>query len=82
MIFIDGDHRYEAVRKDFYDWVPHVRPGGFMLLHDSRRLHGQHDDVYNRGWPGPTQLASELERCPDVTQVENAESITVWEKTL
>jgi len=82
MIFIDGDHRYEAVRKDFDDWFPHVRPGGFLLLHDSRRLPGQPDNVFNRGWPGPTKLASELEGCPDVRQVDQAESITVWEKTL
>ena len=78
MIFIDGDHRYEAVRKDFDDWFPHVRPGGFMLLHDSRRLPG--DYMFNRGWPGPTQLASELEGCPEVRQVDRADTITVWKK--
>jgi predicted O-methyltransferase YrrM len=60
MIFIDGDHRYEAVRKDFDDWFPHVKAGGFMLLHDSRRLPGQPENVFSRGWPGPTKLASEL----------------------
>ncbi len=33
-IFIDADHRYEAVRKDWHDWFPKVRAGGVIALHD------------------------------------------------
>jgi predicted O-methyltransferase YrrM len=80
MIFIDGDHRYEAVRKDFDDWFPHVRSGGFVLLHDSRRLPGQPDNVFRRGWPGPTQLACELEGRSDVRRSDETASISVWVK--
>ncbi len=33
-LFLDGDHRYEAVKRDFDLYVPLVRPGGIVALHD------------------------------------------------
>lgn len=33
-LFIDGDHRYEAVRQDIDSWLPHVRDGGIIAGHD------------------------------------------------
>lgn len=80
MIFIDGDHQYESVKQDFNDWYPHVRKGGFILLHDSRRVKGTPDEEFALGWPGPTKLASELKRGSKVKLVDEVESITVWEK--
>ena len=35
MLFIDADHRREAVLKDFHDYFPFVRPHGLLLLHDT-----------------------------------------------
>jgi predicted O-methyltransferase YrrM len=32
--FVDGDHRYETVRKDIRTWVEKVRPGGLLVGHD------------------------------------------------
>jgi len=34
-LFIDGDHRYEAVRADFETYAPFVRVGGIIGLHDA-----------------------------------------------
>lgn len=34
VLFIDGDHRYEGVRRDFELYSPLVRPGGLVALHD------------------------------------------------
>jgi predicted O-methyltransferase YrrM len=57
-IFIDGDHNYTAVKKDFEDWFPFIKKGGYIGLHDSRM---------NRKIPpvapfhtGPSKLADEL----------------------
>ena len=48
LLFIDGDHSYEATRDDVETWSKHVVPAGFMALHDV--------DV----WTGVTQLYREL----------------------
>jgi predicted O-methyltransferase YrrM len=34
LLFLDGDHSYDAVRRDVSDWAPKVRPGGWLAMHD------------------------------------------------
>jgi predicted O-methyltransferase YrrM len=34
LLFIDGDHSYEGVRRDFEMYGPLVRPGGLVVFHD------------------------------------------------
>lgn len=33
-IFIDADHTYEGLLLDLQDWLPKVKSGGLVLLHD------------------------------------------------
>lgn len=35
ILFIDGDHSYEGVRADYYNYQPLVRKGGLIVFHDS-----------------------------------------------
>jgi predicted O-methyltransferase YrrM len=35
LVFIDGDHRYQAVCADLGRWRPKLRPGGILCGHDS-----------------------------------------------
>jgi predicted O-methyltransferase YrrM len=35
LIFIDGDHSYEGIRKDWQLYAEKLRPGGIMALHDT-----------------------------------------------
>ena len=35
LLFLDGDHSYEAVVKDLASWLPKTTPGAWLLLHDS-----------------------------------------------
>jgi predicted O-methyltransferase YrrM len=51
LVWIDGDHSYEAVRRDFEDWFPRLEEEGWLAMHDT---------VNN--WYGPTRLARELLR--------------------
>jgi cephalosporin hydroxylase len=34
LLFVDGDHTYEGVRRDFTDYAPLVRSGGLIAFHD------------------------------------------------
>ena len=34
LLFIDGDHSYEGVRKDYELYTPLVRKGGLIVFHD------------------------------------------------
>lgn len=40
LLWIDGDHRYEQVKKDFLLWEPHVVEGGIIAMHDTIRKKG------------------------------------------
>jgi len=35
-MFIDGDHTYEGVKADFYNFSSLVKPGGYIAFHDIR----------------------------------------------
>ncbi len=48
-VFIDADHRYEAVKDDIAAWLPKIRPGGIIAGHD----------YYATDWPGVAQAVDE-----------------------
>lgn len=77
-LFIDGDHRYAAVMKDFEDWTPKLKVGGLLAIHDSRM--GRPDGANFH--PGPSQVAREMiYGQPDKWQiVGEAFSLTVAKK--
>ncbi len=39
VLFIDGDHTYEGVKKDFEKFEPFVKEGGLILMHDVTHRH-------------------------------------------
>lgn len=80
LLFIDGDHHYDAVKRDLEDWLPLVKSGGVVMLHDSRRPVETPAGEFNMGWEGPTQLANELRTDARVELVEEVYSLTVWRK--
>jgi len=34
LVLIDGGHTFEAATADYSGWVPHIVPGGFLVIHD------------------------------------------------
>lgn len=51
LLFIDGDHAYQAVRQDFLDWTPFLVPGGYVVLDDVAEANGRK--------MGPAQVVEE-----------------------
>jgi len=35
LLWIDGDHRYKAVKRDLACWLPHLRPDATIIFHDA-----------------------------------------------
>ena len=75
-VFIDGDHTYNAVSQDFELYLPKVKNGGLVFMHDSRM---------NRGGAnfhvGSSQFADHIiESDSRVTLVGEAFSLTCFIK--
>jgi predicted O-methyltransferase YrrM len=34
-LFVDGDHSYEGISRDWQDWSVKLKPGGYVALHDT-----------------------------------------------
>jgi predicted O-methyltransferase YrrM len=34
LIFIDGGHTFEEVSTDYDNWISHLLPGGYLIIHD------------------------------------------------
>ena len=65
MLWIDGDHAYESVRRDFELWEPRVVDGGVVALHDTLF------------WDGPGRVAAEsLERSRRFSKLAWSDTIT------
>lgn len=74
-LFIDGDHQYDAVKRDFEEWYPKLSHGGYVLIHDS---------AANRGgpywWDGPSKLADELIDKQELEYVTTVYCLTAFRK--
>jgi predicted O-methyltransferase YrrM len=51
-LFIDGDHSYEGVKRDFETYSPMVRPGGLIAFHDIVDDNETRYGVITGGWAG------------------------------
>ena len=74
-LFIDGDHSWTGVERDWRDWTPHLMPGGLVALHDSRPMPGREplDSV---------RFTAEVVLCdPGFAVVDAVDSLTVLERT-
>lgn len=66
MLFIDGDHEYRSVVTDLQTWLPSLRPGGTLAMHDidSPDVRSAYDDVLGDGnLQGPPAIIDRLLIC-------------------
>lgn len=75
-LFIDADHTFAGVSRDWEDWTPRVRPGGHVALHDAR--------VFPGGWTdastGPVRLVAHLRNDARWRVAGTADSMVVLER--
>lgn len=72
ILHIDGLHTYEAVKHDFYTWLPKVKPGGIILFHDVSEQ-GNNFGVY--------KLWHEIaEKSQEVCVFPHSHGLAVWRK--
>src|SRR5262245_63484390 len=65
LLWIDGDHEYESVKRDLEQWQPFLLPDSAVALHDTFV------------WPGPERVVRELLiRRPGFTGFAHAETTT------
>ena len=81
-IFIDGDHKYEAVKRDFLDWFELLEVGGYILFHDSGPVTSIRAEF--KGWEGCIKIVNEIKedslylKC--LEWIENVDTINVFRK--
>lgn len=68
LVFIDGDHSYEACKADIIAWLPLVKGGGWI---------GGHDYGKER-FPGVTQAVDEMANHHGITTVTGVDSVWFW----
>jgi predicted O-methyltransferase YrrM len=76
LLFIDGDHGYDAVRNDFEEWSPHVGARGHMAFHDALT-----DAPWMDASFGSARFVAELrDRGDGWRLVDSADSLAVFER--
>lgn len=63
MVLIDGDHSYEGCKGDIEAWLPNIKPGGIIAIHDYKKHLLTYDEntcPHPRPWPGVDRAVDEL----------------------
>jgi predicted O-methyltransferase YrrM len=69
LVFVDGDHSYEMVKKDYQLWFPKLIEGGVIVFHDTSL------------WPGVEKVVKELVfRSSHICNVGFVDSIVYGQK--
>lgn len=81
LVFIDGDHSYEGCSGDIQAWLPNIKPGGIIAVHDYRKSElYEHDEDFKddaphpKPWPGVDKAVDEL-LVPHYEQILRVDSL-------
>jgi len=78
LLWIDGDHDYNEVKKDYAQWSPFLRKGGLIVFHDANKK--STSGYWDMGWDGPTEVVREYIKEPEWTNIRRVDSIVYAEK--
>ncbi len=69
LVFLDANHEYEAVSRDFYVWATFVCESGLIAMHDT-----------GGNWPGVTQFVNELLAAGTWEKIAMADATSVFRR--
>lgn len=83
LVFIDGDHTYNGAKGDILSWLPNIKPGGIMAVHDYGKR-----EVFKNGpiegaphplpWPGVDRAVRKF-LCPNYEIVLHVDTLIAFE---
>ena len=79
-IFIDGNHTYEATKRDFLDCVRLLAPGGAVAFHNASPHGGPDFEQYVTRDGGPWLVCQEIKRDPNWRLLQEIDRLTVFGK--
>jgi len=68
LLFIDAWHTYEAVQRDFHAWLPYIKQGGFIILHD-----------VEESFPEIMRFVQDMEKNKDMFKITVTDKIAIFE---
>jgi hypothetical protein len=69
-LFVDGDHRYQQVKKDVENWGAKLKPNGYLLLHDTINI------------DGPRRVVLKMLLSPRYIYIGNVTEVAIFQKVL
>lgn len=72
-LFVDADHTYEAIKQDWQDWFPKVKPGGIIALHDCRVAENSPDYLGSMKF-----YDCDIPNMTTIEQVDSVDSLAVF----
>lgn len=71
LLFLDGDQSYDAVRITYDQWVPFLKPGGLLVVHNSAA-----DRPYHESHDGSMRLVTDVVRPPHFVDIRRVDIST------
>ena len=62
LVFVDGGHTYEECRDDIHGWIPLIKPGGVIIIHDYNKqlIAPNVDGPHPKPWIGVNAAVDEF----------------------
>jgi predicted O-methyltransferase YrrM len=83
LCFIDADHSYNGCKGDILAWLPNIKPGGIMAVHDfEKKKRWKHGDLPDKvphplPWPGVDRAVRKF-LCPNYETILKVDTLVAF----
>lgn len=75
-LFIDADHSYDAILRDWNDWTPKLREEGIVILHDVKKTYNSPSELGTMKF-----YRNELPSFKQYREIDSIDSMVVLKKS-